>query len=90
MKNKLSDLNDYLFMQLERLNDEELKGKPLKDEIERGKAMSLVASQIVNTHKVKLDAYKLIKDELGKDEVMKILNDFKQNNGLKIGGLQNN
>lgn len=59
MKNKLIDLNDYLFQQLERLNDEDIKGEALQEEITRSKAVSGVASNIVNNAKLVLEAEKL-------------------------------
>lgn len=60
MKNKLSDLNNHLFEQLERLNDEKLSGDELKGEIERAKAMTGIATQIVNGTKVTVDAMRMM------------------------------
>jgi hypothetical protein len=55
MKNTLGDLNNHLFMQLERLNDEELKGEDL-------------ASQIIAAGSLALDAQKFISDGLNQNE----------------------
>ncbi len=74
MKNKLSDLNDHLFLQLERLNDENLTGELLTTEIERAKAISGVAANIVGAAKVTVDAMKLIgKGDISKEAMPKLL-----------------
>ncbi len=39
MKNTLSDLNNHLFTQLEKLNDDDLQGEELEREIKRSESM---------------------------------------------------
>ncbi len=62
MKNKLTDLNNHLFEQLERLNDEDLKGDALKEEVVRAKTITNVAAQIINNGSLVLSAQKAIAD----------------------------
>ena len=64
MKNKLTDLNDHLFAQMERLSDEGVKGDKLAVEIERARAVSLVADKIIGNAKLLLDAQKALGDRL--------------------------
>lgn len=67
MKNTLGDLNNHLFAQLERLNDEDLKGDELREEIERAKAVTNVASKIIDNGSLVLDAKKLVADSMNAD-----------------------
>jgi hypothetical protein len=59
-RNKLTDLNDHLFAQLERLNDEELTAEQTENEVKKAKAISAIAAQIIKSSKVTLDAMKLV------------------------------
>lgn len=47
MKNTLSDLNNHLFEQLERLNDEDLTEEQLDKELRRAEGMTKVSEQII-------------------------------------------
>lgn len=47
-KNKLMHLNDHLFMQLERLGDEDLTPEQIEVEAKRAKAIVAVSSQIID------------------------------------------
>ncbi len=69
MRNTLGDLNNHLFEQLERLNDEELKGDSLKEEIMRAKAVTDIASKIIDNANTVLDAKKLQSETLGRSNV---------------------
>lgn len=60
MKNKLSDLNDHLFMQLERLGDEELTAEKIEQEAKRAEAIVEVADQIIRNADLQLKAATLL------------------------------
>ena len=47
MKNTLQDLNNHLFEQLERLNDEDLTDEQLDRELRRAEGMTKIATQII-------------------------------------------
>ena len=64
MRNTLGDLNNHLFAQLERLSDEELKGDKLLEEIGRARAVTDVASQIIENGALVLKAQKVYDDLL--------------------------
>lgn len=68
MRNRLSDLNNYLFEELERLNDdEELQDETkLKRELDRSKAITNVSQQIISNANVILKA-KIHCDQFGDD-----------------------
>lgn len=67
MRNKLTDLNNHLFAQLERLGDEELSQEELDKEIQRAKAINGVANNIINNARIALDgskfAYQFVSDK---------------------------
>ncbi len=67
MKNKLIDLNDHLFAQLERLSDEDLCGEKLDEEIGRAKAVGGIAVHIIGNAKLALDAQIAINDGIIKN-----------------------
>lgn len=59
MKNKISDLRDHMFAQLERLGSEELNEEDLKKEISRAQAISEIGKVIVKSAKTEVIYAKL-------------------------------
>lgn len=60
MKNRLSDLNNHLFAQIERLSDEGLSSEQIDQEVERAKAIVGVSDQIVGAASLQFKAAELI------------------------------
>lgn len=58
MKNTMGDLNNHLFAQLERLGDEDLTGEKLEEELQRARAISEVAKQVIGNGSLVLQAAK--------------------------------
>lgn len=67
MKNTLGDLNNHLFAQLERLNDEDLEGEKLIEEIDRSKAVGDIAKHIIANGNLVLQAKKFTDDKMNAD-----------------------
>lgn len=60
MKNKLSDLNNHLFAQLERLGDEDMTAEQIEQEARRGEAIVAVAETIVKNADLQFKAANLL------------------------------
>ena len=66
MKNKLSDLNNYLFEELDRLMDD-LPGEELEREIKRADMITDIAKALIESGKLALNVKKHL-DEYGAGE----------------------
>ena len=64
MQNKLIDLNNHLFAQIERLSVEEIDAATLEKEINRTKAIGRVAQGIIENARLALDAQKAMGDSV--------------------------
>lgn len=73
MKNTTFDLNNYLFEQIERLQDDSLSDEDLEKEIKRSKAITEVSEQIVKNGALQLQAAKFQKTWYGVDEPVPLL-----------------
>lgn len=60
MKNKLTDLNNHLFAQLERLSDENLTAEQIEQEDKRTDAIVDVSEQIMRNAEVAIKAATII------------------------------
>ena len=69
-RNTLGDLNNHLFMQLERLGDEDLSGDKLLEEIARSKAISEISKNVIENANVVLQAQKHMDEFRGTDAKM--------------------
>lgn len=64
IRNTLGDLSNHLFEQLERLNDESVKGDKLKEELERSRGMATISKNIIDNARLVLDAEKFKDDRM--------------------------
>ena len=60
MKNTLTDLNNYLFEAIERLNDDSLDPDDLEKEIRRSEAVTKVAQTIIENGEMAIRAQKVM------------------------------
>jgi hypothetical protein len=73
MKNTLTDLNNHLFAQMERLSEESLNLEQLAFEAERSKSLTIIARTIVDNARLVLDAQTRINDIPERKELPAIL-----------------
>lgn len=60
MKNRLTDLNNHLFSQLERLTEEGITGEQIEQEVRRADAIVAVSEQIIRNADTALKAAALV------------------------------
>jgi hypothetical protein len=70
VNNKLTDLNNHLFAELERLSDEDLQGEKLNEEIQRAEAVCSVSAQIISNGALALKAEQFKNNSLSADPML--------------------
>ena len=74
MKNKLTDLSNHLYSQLERLSDESISKEDLDLEIKRAEAITKVAGNIIGIAQTTVNAAKLISQgNIKKEDMLGLL-----------------
>ena len=62
MKNKLSDVRDYLVQALEDLSDKDVTPEQMQQTIERAKTISQVSGTYIQAVKIEVDAIRMAYD----------------------------
>ena len=62
MRTTLADLNNILFEQMERLQDDDLKGENLETELKKTKSIVDVANTVIENASLSLEAQKFLID----------------------------
>ena len=71
--NKMVDLNDHFFAEIERLGDESLEGDALAAEIERGKAIAEIGRAAIENGNLILRAAQFQENRLSDGELSRML-----------------
>ena len=83
MKNRLTDLNNHLFSQLERLSEEDLSVEKIEHEVKRADAIVAVSEQIIRNADTVLKAAVLVANH--GDKMRPMLSQFFQGQGAASG-----
>ncbi|MBJ7541099.1 hypothetical protein JG537_05120 [Streptococcus sp. SL1232] len=65
VRNTFEDLNNHLFEQIERLNDDELSADELEREVKRAKSISAISDKIIKAAETQLKAYEMSQEYEG-------------------------
>lgn len=81
MKNKLTDLNNYLFEQIEKLNDDELKTEELDLVLKKSEAINSIADTIIKNADIQLKTMKMAAEHgiINRNQVKFLLAPAKEN-----------
>ena len=84
MKNKLSDINNYLFEQIEKLNDDSLSDEETKLVIQKATTINTIAETIVKNGELQFKALKMASDYgiVNQNQVKLLLGAAKDNNEI--------
>ena len=80
MKNKLTDLNNYLFEQLERINDDDLTSEQLNEAIRKANTISKISETIIKNSELQLKTVNLAAEYgvINNTQVKLLLSDLKE------------